>query len=243
MVGIYRITNPKDKVYIGQSWDIDKRIKIHFSQSKKAARVKFNHYPIYNSLNKYGLDQHKVEVIQELPIDVSQSVMDGYEQLYISLHKDAGFYLLNLTEGGNSGKRSQETKDRMSKSFKGRIISPEQRGRISLKLKGTKQPLDVKEKRSAILRNLKRKVTDEHKAILSASLQGNERNSSPVVLLNISTREKRHFTTLKKAAQYLNISYVTFQRYYNGRREGYPHLDKVYGTHTVAGFEILNHIQ
>ena len=48
MIGIYKIINPKGKIYIGQSIDIDRRFneykKLQCNQSKK----------IYYSLKKYG---------------------------------------------------------------------------------------------------------------------------------------------------------------------------------------------
>ena len=46
--GIYKITNPNGKVYIGQSIDIDKRWnKYKVKNCKPQIRL-------YNSLNKYG---------------------------------------------------------------------------------------------------------------------------------------------------------------------------------------------
>jgi len=59
MIGIYKITNPNGKIYIGQSIDIYRRFKeynkLYCSQSKK----------LYNSLNKYGFDNHVFEIIEE----------------------------------------------------------------------------------------------------------------------------------------------------------------------------------
>jgi group I intron endonuclease len=59
MIGIYKITNPKGKIYIGQSIDIDRRFneykKLQCNQSKK----------IYYSLKKYGFENHIFEIIEE----------------------------------------------------------------------------------------------------------------------------------------------------------------------------------
>ena len=59
MIGIYKITNPKGKIYIGQSIDINRRFteynKMYCSQSKK----------LYNSLKKYGPEAHTFEIIEE----------------------------------------------------------------------------------------------------------------------------------------------------------------------------------
>lgn len=245
MIGIYKISSPTGRVYIGQSYYIEKRIRSHFSHSNSSARKRLFHYPIYNSINKYGLEAHTVSIIHELPSDVQQSVMDNYEQLYIMLYKEAGVCLLNLTEGGNSGKRCQETKDRMSKSAKGKIISVETRVKISQRLKGTTQPRYLAEKRGDILRNLNRKVTPEHKAILTKSLQGNERNNCPVTLTDINTNKQLHFTTVKKAAIFLKSSQVTVHRYLYGVRIGNtvePHNSK-YSSNIFKGYKISQSIQ
>ncbi len=63
MIGIYKITSPTDKVYIGQSVDIDKRIKKYkwISSTSKQPQV-------FRSIQKYGWEKHKVEVIEECEI-------------------------------------------------------------------------------------------------------------------------------------------------------------------------------
>ena len=49
MIGIYKITSPNNKVYIGQSVDIEKRLKRYKNLNcKKQSKI-------YNSLNKYGV--------------------------------------------------------------------------------------------------------------------------------------------------------------------------------------------
>jgi len=67
MIGIYKITNPKGKVYIGQSIDIKRRFKeysrLQCSDSKK----------IYYSLSKYGVENHKFEILEEcFPSDLEE---------------------------------------------------------------------------------------------------------------------------------------------------------------------------
>lgn len=109
MIGIYRIISPSNKVYIGQTWDYNSRIRkyrtLHCSKQPK----------LYNSLKKYGYKNHVFSIIHELPIDITQDILDNYECLYINQYKECGIELLNLREGGNSrGKHSDESKKRMS---------------------------------------------------------------------------------------------------------------------------------
>jgi group I intron endonuclease len=59
MVGIYKITSPTNKIYIGQSWQIEKRIVFY----KNLCCV--DQRKLYNSLKKYGWNKHKFEVLEE----------------------------------------------------------------------------------------------------------------------------------------------------------------------------------
>lgn len=138
MVGIYKFVSPSGKVYIGQSWDIEKRFKDHGRHYKQARHtMKF-----YNSIRKYGFESHKFEIIHELPADVDQCVLDSYEQLYMDFYRDGGFELLNLKEGGSNGKLSEELKQKM----RGRTVSNETRSRLSESRKGLKLSDEVKKK-------------------------------------------------------------------------------------------------
>lgn len=241
MVGIYKITSPTGRVYIGQSWHILKRFNSHVSNSNNLGKK--GSYPICSSIRKYGFDNHKADIIHELPLDVSQNTMDLYEQLYIELYKNAGAEMLNLTEGGRSGKRSKETKKKMSDSGKGKVIKEETRRKISQKLTGKKQPVEVKIKRGKILRELKRKVTDEHKLILSKSLMGNERNNHPIILTDINTGDVLYFDTVKKAAIHIGSIAQMVARYLHGfrkRSDGSIDPNSKYSKHIFKGYKITS---
>jgi group I intron endonuclease len=62
MVGIYKITNPEGKSYIGLSKDIEKRFKSH-----KGLQFKGNN-KLRESLTKYGGDSHLFEILEEIDI-------------------------------------------------------------------------------------------------------------------------------------------------------------------------------
>lgn len=123
-IGIYKITSPSGKVYIGQTWDSKKRFS-NYKNLYCKTQIK-----LYNSLKKYGFDNHIVEIIHELPEDVTQEVMDNYEGLYISQYKSCG-ELMNLREPGSRGKHSEESKRRMSEVWNRPTKSKEEKTRIS----------------------------------------------------------------------------------------------------------------
>ncbi len=128
MVGIYKITSPSNKVYIGQSWQIEKRKKDHRNWKGDTH--------LANSIKKHGFDNHSFEVVHELPNDVEQKILDTYEQLYIDSYRDCGVELMNLREAGSRGKHSDESKAKQSKSMqgvgKGRIQSDEWKSKRNL---------------------------------------------------------------------------------------------------------------
>jgi group I intron endonuclease len=106
MIGIYKITSPSGKAYIGQSWNILKRF-IDYKYCNKAQRY------IYHSLAKHGYTNHIFEIVHELPEDITQSILDSYEQLYIDTHRDCGIILMNIREAGTGGKHNVRTKELM----------------------------------------------------------------------------------------------------------------------------------
>lgn len=109
-IGIYKITNPKGKVYVGQSRNLIKR-----KNGYKNLRCK-NQTKLYNSLKKYGWENHIFEIIEECPLKLLNKKEIYYINEYNSIEEG-----LNLRGGGvGGGSLSQETKDKISKALKGR---------------------------------------------------------------------------------------------------------------------------
>jgi group I intron endonuclease len=97
-IGIYKITNPNGKVYIGQSNNIERRFEEH-------KNIKFsNQIKLKNSILKYGLENHTFEILEECDM----SIIDEREIYWISFLKCVELGL-NLTYGGEGGKLSPES--------------------------------------------------------------------------------------------------------------------------------------
>lgn len=78
MIGIYKITNPKGRIYIGQSRDIEYR----FSTYKKVRQRLTQQPKLYNSIKKYGVDAHKFEVVTECNEDELNILERYYQELF-----------------------------------------------------------------------------------------------------------------------------------------------------------------
>jgi group I intron endonuclease len=133
ITGIYKITSPVGKIYIGQTRHLLDRFSNH-----RYAIVANSTRPIVQSLFLYGHEAHSFELIHELPIDVDSETMDIYEQFYIDAYRDCGIELLNLREAGMSAKMHPSTKEYLSKIRIGVPKSEEHKLKISKANKGTR---------------------------------------------------------------------------------------------------------
>ncbi len=126
MVGIYKITSPSGKVYIGQSWNLKKRISGYKSIGSSNQKM------LHASFLKHGTQKHEFSIIHNLPPDIEQSVLDEYECIYMQLYKQCGIRLLNIRDGGSHGKQSEESKVRNREAQTGKKASEEARKKMSI---------------------------------------------------------------------------------------------------------------
>ena len=103
MIGIYKITSPTDKIYIGQSTNINNR-KYYYSSIKCDKQPK-----LYNSLLKYGWEQHIFEIVEECNLEQLNDKEIYWGMYYNVLGEDG----LNLRLGDANGVCSEETKQKI----------------------------------------------------------------------------------------------------------------------------------
>lgn len=133
-IGIYQITSPSGKAYIGQSWDIDRRWYFYSLAHCSAQRH------LYNSIKKYGFTAHVCKVLELFSATVEQSFLDAREQFFMDLRRSQGVTLLNLRGGGSTGKLSDETKERIRAANTGFKPTDETRKKLSEWQTGLKRP-------------------------------------------------------------------------------------------------------
>lgn len=121
LVGIYKITNPKGAIYIGQSYHINRR----WAQYRSLRNCK-NQPKLFNSLKKYGSQNHKFEILCVCTREELNEREKYYIDLYQSFNSKMG---LNLKIGGQNCRFSEETIIKMKNSHRGVKLSEYHRKR------------------------------------------------------------------------------------------------------------------
>ena len=203
MIGIYKITNPNGKVYIGQSVDIN----IRLSNYKKLTQSISEQPAIYNSLLKYGVNKHIFEVIEECIIE-NLNDRERFWQEYYNCIND-GLNCKYTTTKDKSGHLSEETKNK---------IRDAQIGKPRVYKSGKHPLLGVKRSQETIEKtrkaNIGRKVSEEYKIRLSSMYKGKKHtkeHTEKIRLANIGKKRSEE-TKLKQSILKQNMSDETKQK-------------------------------
>lgn len=146
MIGIYKITSPSGKHYIGQSVDVECRWK-HYQNLCKRHRQE----ALFCSFQKHGVESHHFEILetlnQELPNNELIEWLDKKELDYSIQFNSLVPNGLNLRIGKGRGHLSKEVneKNRIShlgpkNHMYGKKTSEKTKQKIRIKLQGEKSP-------------------------------------------------------------------------------------------------------
>lgn len=99
MIGIYKITNKvNNKVYIGQSVNIEQRWKDHRTRAFQVDEEYINNH-LYRSIRKYGLINFTFEILEECDKEELDSKEIKWIDYFDSTNSQKGY---NKTKGGSS---------------------------------------------------------------------------------------------------------------------------------------------
>lgn len=134
IVGVYKITSPSGKIYIGQSVDIERR----FNSYKNIQSCK-NQIRLYNSFIKYGVEGHIFEVLEKCSIEELNIKERFYQEEYSVIGERGLNCRLQGTED-KSGLLSDDTKDKLKgkSHWLGRSHNQESKNKMSSSQKGRK---------------------------------------------------------------------------------------------------------
>ena len=161
-VGIYKITSPSNKIYIGQSIDIENRqltYEKHFHTQCK------NQIKLYRSLLKYEYEQHVFEILEECPESYLDELETWWKLFYNSVEDglNHSYYDYSPMRGR---KHNKETINKISQAHIGKKQSKNTIESRVIKLKGQKRSKESKQKMSISALSLNKNLSEEHKSKL-----------------------------------------------------------------------------
>jgi group I intron endonuclease len=205
MIGIYKITNPKNKVYIGQSVNIMIRWSNHKDLKKSKSQPK-----LHNSILKYGIENHKFEIIQECLFEELNELERYYQEIYNCISNGLNCKLTDTKE--KKAVFSEETKKKISKSLTGKKLTLEHRKSLSKAQTGLKRSPEAIKKSATSRTGLKQ--SDNFRKKMS-EIQKGKNNSFAKIVLNIETGI--FYDTAIEAAASIGWTYNRMNHYMNGR--------------------------
>lgn len=226
MIGIYKITSPSNKIYIGQSINIKKRRANYESlQCKGQPRL-------YYSIKKHGWENHVFEVIEECIVDLLNHRERHWQDFYDVLgvnglncalqgHKDKSGHLSEETKMKISKNRKgiipvyknpQERLEKVRKALTGKKLSDAHRKTLSIAQTGLKRSPEAIRKSAESRTGLK--FGDDFKKAISKRQTGGSNSFARTVL---NTETGIFYDTAKSAAESLGWSYGRLCHYLNGR--------------------------
>jgi len=151
IIGIYKITSPTKKIYIGQSSNI-------YLRWNKYMREDCADQPrILRSLKKYGPQNHIFEIIEECSLE-QLNEREIHWGIFYKVLEEKG---LNCRLGNGSGACSEETKLKMSKSRLGQKRTQNTKNKMSKSHLGKQYKLGYK-----LTQEIKDKISSKSTRIL-----------------------------------------------------------------------------
>ena len=138
--GVYSITSPSGRIYVGQSVDIEKRWAGYrvYSGCNKQRRL-------YASLKKYGSDAHVYSILEECE-ESALNARERYWQEALDTLSRGGLNCRFVSAHDKTGSPSSESRQRMSQAQRGKNNPNYGKRGTSSPLYGRQRPEHVREK-------------------------------------------------------------------------------------------------
>lgn len=209
VIGIYKITSPSGKIYIGQSVNIQMRKdKYRLFHCKGQVRL-------YASFIKYGFENHVFEVVEECGVDRLSILERHYQDIYDSVGEN-GLNCKATRAPGRVGYHSESTKNNIRLGKLGKKISESHRQSL-IRCKASVSE-ETKEKIRRF--NTGRIISDATKQKHRIRLLGNKLTAG-VVPVNaikvVDTATGRVYASIRVAASHIGMKRRTLQAKLTGQ--------------------------
>lgn len=204
MIGIYKITSPSGKIYIGQSVNILSRINKY-----KTAKC-ITQPIILKSILKYGWENHVFEIVCECEQYELNEKERYYQEMFDCIGKNGLNCMLTNTrtksgkarqetidkltgrklpestrEKMRNKKLSEETRRKISQSNTGRVMSEETKRKISESNSGKKRTQEYIDKMKL------RVVSDETRAKLGLAFKGKKHSKESIEKIRLASKGRK----------------------------------------------------
>ena len=225
MTGIYKITSPSGKIYVGSSINIDKRKKHYRNLDCKTQRK------LYNSFIKYGYDNHLFKILEECDAIVLFERENYYGILLNVLDNSIGLNLSLPAFGEKKAIISQETLDKMSESQSGKgnnFFGKKHTAESLTKMSESHKNRSVETLDKMRNSQLGKKATEQAKIKMSNSQKGRKHNEETLIkmrLNNLNTKLILDLSTgifyngTSEASQFNCINRHTLKNMLNGNKK------------------------
>lgn len=178
MIGIYKLTSPSGRSYIGQSINLEKRLNTYKNQGCSGQRL------LHRAILKYGWENIKVEILYEVEIlPYKHFVLNLLEERAVKSHNTINPFGYNLKGGGGGKGFSDETKKLISEKLIGKKQSKETLEKLHKKRILYKPTQKTKDKISF---SSKGKINSEYtRKKISESLTGRKLSSEHAAKIKI----------------------------------------------------------
>lgn len=230
MIGIYKITNPKGKIYIGQSINIENRFKVYKRYNCKGQSK------IYESLKKYKHSNHLFEIVIECNIDQLNELERYYQEYYNVLSKN-GLNCQYVKTDLKKYMHSDETKSKIGKSNKGKtgrkfVMTEDHKNKIAFANTGKKRfdfsklVSELNKKKIGSLNTFFGKNhTDETKIKISNANKGKKTGKNHFSSKLVLDKELGIFyDSITEASKIYNYRLSTLNRILNGKLKNKTNL-------------------
>lgn len=238
MIGIYKITSPSGKMYIGQSVDIEKRFTMYKNLNCKAQ------LKLYSSFLKHGVKNHIFQIIEECETNQLNNRERYWQDFYSVLVNGLNLKLTNSDD--KSGFFSKDIRLKISLATKGVKKSKEAIEKMRLKKigipahnKGIKMSEAQRLKLSKIHSGSKRKpLSKETKLKISLSQKGIPRKKHSIET-KIKMSEDRKGNTYNKGSRNLILLDMNTGVFYNSIRD----FCKIWSEKEIVVYNMLKGIK